>query len=273
MERNIVIKRISNKLDKKPTIDSLAKFLNLAAKTNGWGELAILMLPRNCNPSRDKCYMGFASFTKPDKHEEAARILHNLYFMDQALIVELNQQPARYQLSNLTMFTEFNSTDDYYYLRAEQESWDEESEAARKVAGLEKRVEELDEINKRQARQITEEQAAARRLERRVEELSDANARQQARTVELEQLEGQMLDLNETILGLKKALKEAHEGERASHRVIGQKDEELARLKEKVGAYAALERVLQRDLVSPTNSIEVVNEMEDPDGGFTVLKK
>ena len=96
MERNIVIKRII-KLDKKPTIHSLAKFLNLAAKTNGWGELAILMLPKNCNPSREKCYMGFASFTKPDNHEEAARILHNLYFMDQALIVELNQQPARYQ--------------------------------------------------------------------------------------------------------------------------------------------------------------------------------
>ena len=273
MERNIVIKRISNKLDKKPTIDSLAKFLNLAAKTNGWGELAILMLPRNCNPSRDKCYMGFASFTKPDKHEEAARILHNLYFMDQALIVELNQQPARYQLSNLAMFTEFNSTDDYFYLKTEQESWDEESVEARQVAGLEKKLEELDEINKRQARQINEGEAAARSLERRVKELSEENARQQTRTAELEQLEGQVLDLKETIQGLKRALKEAHEVERVSQRVIGQKDEELARLKEKLGAYATLERVLQRDLGSPTNSIEVVNETEDQDSGFTVLKK
>jgi chromosome segregation ATPase len=193
--------------------------------------------------------------------------------MDQALTVELNQQPARYQLSNLTMFTEFNSTDDYYYLKAEQESWDEENEAARQVARLEKKVEELDEINKRQARQITEEQAAARRLEKRVEELGEANERQQARAVELEQLEGEVSDLKEAVQGLKRALKEAHEEERASHRVIGQKDEELARLKEKLGAYATLERVLQRDLVSPTNSIEVVNEMEDQDGGFTVLKK
>jgi hypothetical protein len=55
---------------------------------------------------------------------------------------------------NLTMFTEFNSTDDYYYLKAEQESWDEESEAARQVARLEKKVEELDEINKRSRQRL-----------------------------------------------------------------------------------------------------------------------
>ena len=86
--------------------------------------------------------MGFVSYTKPEKQEEAARVLHNLYFMDQALIVEQNQQPLWYKLwyKNLEMFTQLNSTDDSYYLMPEWNKNREKESEREKMIELEKRT-------------------------------------------------------------------------------------------------------------------------------------